>query len=341
MKLFDSRKNWIKCGNCGTEFDLGKNHGCPLCLFGTGKRKVHTPLQKNAEIHDQTAENCLEIPQDFHPESKNPVVGYQEKTVGSWGMFNSFFPGKAISRVAANMINNAESDYVPLKEVIQKTAEAVKSAGIVRLRGFPNNTARESSVGRLANHFAKTFYDMGLIDLRPMNPANRSGLKIYGRGNLKIQINGQKVELSALEMGLTRDGLDFARLRNGIFDDRKDSQILSKEESDWMISYLKRIAKEGYNEYPILHELYSFLKEGNKKWRDLCNWFAQKAELEEYAKKWSRKAGDEKAFRQQIDGLASTFAAGKLSLLRELGAVSNKRNDYTIIGNLREDDENG
>jgi len=84
-----------------------------------------------------------------------------------------------------------------------------------------------------------------------------------------------------------------------------------------------------------LKEVYDFLKTGNNGNQDLWDWFEDNEKFQEYIKYRSEKAkNDDRIFRKQLHNYARTFASAKISLLRELGLVKNKRNDYTIVGEM-------
>ena len=128
----------------------------------------------------------------------------------------------------------------------------------------------------------------------------------------------------------------LACFQSNIFDDLSEQQVLTDEERDWMISYLKKIDEDGYKEYSLLKDVYTFLSEGHNGKHDLWGWFKSNNKFVDYIKSWSRKAerGDEAAFKAQIGNLSMSFASSKVALLRELGVVKNKRNDYSIMGEL-------
>ena len=134
----------------------------------------------------------------------------------------------------------------------------------------------------------------------------------------------------------TKEGLEFARLKNNVFDLGKyDEQVLTKEESAWLIGHLKEIGSKGFREYDTLLKVLNFIKEGNNGNKDLWNWFAKNNDFVSYVSEWSAKNDNPKAFNKQLSNLAQTFGSGKISLLRELGVIKNKRNDYTVIGDLK------
>ena len=107
--------------------------------------------------------------------------------------------------------------------------------------------------------------------------------------------------------------------------------ILSEEEQKWLVNYLKSIELEGFQEYSLLKEFLIFLKGGHHDYQDLLEWFSTNERMLEYLKTWSRKKDDPDAFRAQVENVAAVFVTGKIALLRELGMVSSKRNDYTVI----------
>ena len=58
-------------------------------------------------------------------------------------------------------------------------------------------------------------------------------------------------------------------------------------------------------------------------------------EFQDYIKKRSKRAKDDpRAFQKQLSNYARSFASAKISLLREMGVVRDKRNDYTITGEI-------
>jgi len=317
-KSIDSNgENWVKCGQCNTEFDLNKNNGCPLCGFGSTEDYI------NKQLHEKKSQTIrgndyLKIPYiDLKLKSTKPITDYETETVGSWGMFNSFFPGKAVLRVLANVLQKTKTESITLDELTHTTSEMIKESGLNKFRGFPNNPDKESSIGRLVYHFIKTFAKMGLLNAYS---DGRSGESIW------------KQNWSNIEVSLTKEGLEFAKLKNKLYDNHEPNQILTAEEKKWLIDFLKKIDKMGYREYTLLKDIYTFIKEGHNGKDELWAWFRKSNSFREYIKKDSRKANDPEAFEKQIKNLSTTFAAGKLALLRELGFISSKRNNYTILG---------
>lgn len=53
-----------------------------------------------------------------------------------------------------------------------------------------------------------------------------------------------------------------------------------------------------------------------------------------YVKSWSRKTKQKRELKKQLANVAAMFAQSEIALLRELGVISNKRNNYTVIGTL-------
>lgn len=310
-------ENWIECGKCGTGFDLSKNSGgCPLCKFGTGTyQDDHTMIKRPFGKRDY-----LSIPTELKLVPGTPIIDSENRRVGSWGMFNDFFSGKAVCRTLAHIMDEEKKDYITLKDLIDKFKLVIVENKLQSLKGFPSDVNMDSAVNRLVYHFISTYNKMGLLHLKTVNGKD----KIWDEKWDKILVT------------LTRDGLEFSKIRNKIFDDNdRSSQVLTKEESVWMINHLKSLDKKGYGEYRILVQVYSFLKRGNNGKNDLWAWFAQNNDMIDSVRAWSKKKSDQKAFKKQIQNLSQTFASGKLSLLRELGLVRDKRNDYTIVGDIQ------
>ena len=77
-------------------------------------------------------------------------------------------------------------------------------------------------------------------------------------------------------------------MKNEVFDNKNENQVLTSEESEWFISYLKKIEKGGYREYSTLKEVASFLKKG-KNGRDLILWFENNIMYREYISKRTKR----------------------------------------------------
>ena len=322
--MSNTNENRIKCGRCNTEFDLNKNDGCPLCGFGIRRQTTNARLNKKQYDKNESTK-YLAVPKDLELRPGKLTINDETKSVGSWGMFNSFFPGKAVLRILANMLDDEEAKSVTLDALIKKTLKAIEIYNLSKLRGFPKNLENTNSIGRLVYHFIRTFTEMGFFTIKPKEETKN---------------NVWDEPWTNIEITLTKEGLEYAKLRNKIFDDSDFSQIstefqiLTKEEKQWLIDYLKKIDEEGYKEYSILKNVFEFIKQGHNGKGELWNWFEINPAFIEYVKQWSRKVDNPEAFEKQIKNLSPTFAAGKLALLRELGIISNKRNDYTIVGDL-------
>jgi len=330
MSIFNIQENRIKCGRCGTEFDLNKNKGkCPLCGFGRSTFKEASsinPLKEEAKV--AISDEFLSIPPSITLNSGNIHTNEETETWGSWLMVNDFFSIKLLSRILAWKITKEDSNYINLMTLIKDSVTLIQKYNLSKLKGFPSkienteNLQKDSAVRRLVYHFLSTGRDMGLFDLKPVDDSVS-----------KEDVWNQKWE--EILITLTEEGLQFAKLKNHIFDEGKTEQVLSIEEKGWLTNYLKEIDKKKYKEYTILKEVYDFLKEGHNGKDDLWGWFENNQKFRDYILGRIKKLKkDPKIFQKQLHNYARTFAAAKVSLLRELGVVKNKRNDYTIISNL-------
>jgi len=320
MGLFTIQENRIRCGKCNTEFDLNKNkNGCPLCGFGKKSQKIISDEIKTvpAMIQEQKTIEYLQSPPSMKLKSGFVIADDETKTWGAWLMFNDFFAPKFLSRVLAWKLHKESSENILLSNLMDNSINLIIKYNLSHLKGFPN-LKKDKEGARLVNHFLKTFVNMGLIIAEPIE----KGID-----------NVWKEKWDKIKVSLTKEGLEFAQLKNNIFDKGKTEQILTTEEKDWLVDYYKKIDKEGYKEYSVLNEVYGFLKSGNNGNKDLWNWFENNAKFKEYILNRSERArNNSKVFEKQLSNYARSFASAKVSLLRELGVVRNKRNDYTIIG---------
>lgn len=324
MAFFPNKENRVKCGRCNTEFDVHKNGAqCPLCGFGKNLFNEKGILKEMLEnsLDAVAYKDYLTIPKEIQLPSGRIVDDKETAVVGFWGMFNDFFSGKALLRINANMLKETNKEYISLHDLIENAKIVIDKNNLSELKGFPNDVNGESSVGRLVYHFIDGFYKIGLFEVKPVKKFERD--KIWSEDWKNILIRP------------TKEGLVFARLPNKVFDDKKyDDQTLTLEEKEWMINYLKKIDKEGFKEYTLLKDIASFIQKGNNGNRDLWAWFKENPEFVNYVTAWSTKKDNPKAFEKQLHTLAQTFSAGKISLLREMRIIENKRNDYTIIGEM-------
>lgn len=273
--------------------------------------------------------NYLEIPKDI-PNLKNAkVIVYSKEndpdnlrinSVGTWGQFNSFFPIKASLRILANSMISKNLNSIRLDNFVNECLEQFRKKGYNVLRGFPS-TNKDTAKGRFVWHFLTNAYEMGLITI------TESRLDYEGMPNTLL-------DWDQVFISITREGLDFAILPNNIFDELNNQQILTNDEKNWLVTFLKNIDAEGYKEFSLLLDVYNFLKEGHNGKDELWNWFRENDTFVNYIKSWSRKAqrDDLEGFSNQINNLSITFAGSKIALLRELGVIKNRRNNYSIVG---------
>lgn len=257
--------------------------------------------------------NYLAPPPDLtNLKSGNPYLKTPgAEHVGTWGQFNSFFPVKAVLRILSHLVSENGGKAANLQDLVNRSKAVFELAGLRHYRGFPSSR-KESAVGRLVWHFITPAHEMGLI-------------KIEGEDEVPVRGWGK------VHVVPTKEGLEFARLKNLIFDEQDTKQLLSDAEREWVLGHLKKIDAKGYKEYSFLKEIFDELKKGNA---DIASWLKNNQRFINYVKSWSRKAEDEKKFKKQVANVAGTFVQSKIALLRELGVISDKRNDYSILRNL-------
>lgn len=318
MAQKNQTENRLKCGGCGTEFDLNKNKfGCPLCGFGKNFISCRSSEFQNEQIINSFYSKHMTIPPELELNRANVHSDKETRTWGSWLMFNDFFAPKLITRVLAWKLYEEKSETVLLSSLMNDVIKTIKENGLSKLKGFPNLN-KDPKGERLVNHFLSTFTKMGLTIVKPFD----SNVKDIWKGDW------EKIRVS-----LSSKGLEFAQIKNPVFDEGKPEQILSKKEKDWILSYLKEIDAADYREYSVLKEVYNFLKDGNNGNKDLRNWFVNNEKFINYIPERSRNAREyPEILEKQLHNYSRSFSTAKISLLRELGVVKDKRNDYTIVG---------
>jgi len=233
----------------------------------------------------------------------------KQRKFGAWGMFNSYAPGKAALRVLMNILNENTGNPIKFSRLIDECMTYFSRSGLYKYRGFPKRIS-ESARGRLATHLILPYNDMGLM-------------KVHG--GMK---NGHIM--------LTEKGLAFAKLQNPLLDEKGKTKPLSEEESQWLKGYLQEIDGLGYKEFSLLKGLTEFLADSERQFEDIVDWFKNKKDFVEWLREGSRHKDDPKAFSRQLDNVATTYASGKVALLRELGILSTSRATYKVLSSLEE-----
>ena len=233
----------------------------------------------------------------------------KQRMFGAWGMFNSFVPGKAALRILIGLLDQNAGNPVRFSYLIDECMTYFSRSGLYKYRGFPKKIS-ESSRGRLAIHLILPYCDMGLA-------------RIYG--NTKSG-----------HITITKDGFTFAKLKNPLLDEKGKTRSLSRQEIEWLISYLKEIDRFGYKEFSLLKDLTNFLAVSERQFRDIVNWFKSKKDFVEWLRESSRYKENSEAFSRQLENVATTYASGKVALLRELEILSPSRATYKVLTSLKE-----
>jgi len=225
---------------------------------------------------------------------------------GTWGMFNSYIPGKAALRVLTHLVSNSGGKSIEYNRFMDKCIAVFRDVRLSRYRGFPKK-ASDSAKQRLSMHLIWPYSQIGLI-------------QIYGEKDTQF-------------VTITKEGLEFANLPNPLLDYGQEQQILSEEESRWLLDHLRKIDELGFKEFSTLKSLVTFLALGHKRFEDIVNWFKNNKEFVDWVNARSRYKDNPRAFYRQLHNISTTFASGKIALLRELGIISTSRAKYQVLGN--------
>jgi len=286
-------------------------------------------------VRAQARHDYLSIPDDIEGLENGNVMKYgtgedrKLQLVGTWGQFNSFFPIKAALRILANLMSESKKESINLREFVFRCTDIFRKVNIhnkklSKYRGFPLRR-KDSAIGRFVWHFLIPAQEMGLIKIA------KSSLERARYEGLPYSSN----DWNRVYVTITREGLEFARLTNPLFDGEDMEQVLGEDERKWMINFLKKIDKDGFREYSLLKDVFDFLTEGHDGKGELWSWFENDQRFMNYVKSWSRKSGEPRKLKKQVANLARTFSASKIALLRELRIIRNKRGDYTLINELK------
>jgi len=230
-------------------------------------------------------------------------------------LFNSFFASKAMLRVIANLTNEKRN---PIEQ--QQALEIFNKAAIARdlqkYNGFPKERAEKHEGSKLN----RPLYSI-------LIPLSQIGM---------LRIDGTKLLL-------TKQGLEFAMLPNPKLDENKE-ELLSNEEINYLVNYLKEIDKQGYKEYTFLNQLLNFIKEKSKyekipEFQDLVDFLKKNEKFVDYIYENSKfgKKGlpkNDYSFSNKVKRTTQAVIASRIALLRELRVIEDKRNSYRIINDI-------
>ena len=182
----------------------------------------------------------------------HPDINYQNAWL--WGQINRIFPIKVGLRILANM-QQQKGDFILLRDFNKQAAEIARGFGrqlekidnqLNRRRDERVSTAlpigenEEKAVSRYICHFLAVKRPIGYLDGAMVR------LKF-----VNIQSRNEKEDF----IGLTKVGLEFAKLRNHVLDENLQSEkTLSDEEADFYLTHIRNQVPEESNPIKtILH----------------------------------------------------------------------------------------
>jgi len=285
---------------------------------GTGKIEVKDSKGEHRAEKEEYKEYAryMDKPSDYIDKLLAPEsIESSEFGLGKNFLFNSFFAAKAMLRVIANLTNEEEKSPEQNK-VLDIFNKAAIARDLQTYNGFPKER-KEKHEGSKIN---RPLY--GIL------------IPLFQMGMLKLNDNN---------ISLTKHGFEFSKLTNPKLDDNKD-ELLSEEEINYLIGYLKEIDMHGYKEYTFLKQIVDFIKEKSTYgktpvYQDLVDFIKRDERFVDYVYKTSKfgKNGLPKEshdFLNKLQRTAQAVVASRIALLREFSVIEDKRNSYRIIKNV-------
>ncbi len=242
-----------------------------------------------------------------------PKVTSSKFGLGANFLFNSFFAAKAMLRAIANL-SNEKKESVSIEDALQIFYNAAKARGLY-VKGFPKGR-KQKHEGSAEN---RPLYSI-ILPLSELGLLRKENDRVY----------------------LTKAGLELAQLDNPKLDENKES-LLSEKEVEFITTYLKQIDAQGYKEYSLLKDFVNHIKEMQvhgrmPSYQDLTKYFYSSQEFVDFLYNNSKfgKRGIPKETHDFINWVkreSRAIASSKISILRELGVLENKRNSYKILKN--------
>jgi predicted transcriptional regulator len=215
-----------------------------------------------------------------------------------WGQFYRYLPVKFATRVLANLsgdrlptipefVNSSLSSATSLRKLLNKIDKrAGNEFGEKISAGFPEMS--EKSKRRFENHF--------LISMR------KSASKLDGMLT-RLKFANVQTEDGEEFIGLTKQGKEFAVLRNNVLDEAKPPS-LSEEEVRFLLDH---IFYNLPNEFDHMKTILNLIKTQNKT-RDSMNASLRSYYEERFSELWS-------------DAVVNTMRAGSIGRMLEMGLI--------------------
>mgnify|MGYP001093531263 CR=1 FL=1 len=230
-----------------------------------------------------------------------------ERPSALWGQYNRFFPVKIVTRVAANLAKEYSSDYVPLGELQERSAQIAREFGKIIERkdkqlgrkrgtiisaGLPIGRDQDKAKSRFKNQFV----------------GNMVGNRIEGASPTLKFLDMMKDEKNSVLVGITDFGLRFASLSNPVIDLEDYSAALSAEEVEFLLDH---IASEVLGEAKLIRLILAGVKEGIATPEELNNRFKV------YYSDWKRNE-------------VVMMRAGVVSRIGELGLLERRKDGVRV-----------
>lgn len=285
--------------------DLGLNSAGSSITSAIAKLKIENENSVIVEVDEPEFEDI-----------KYPNIT-EEKQMWIWGQINKIFPVKFNLRYLFNLLKDGR-EGIDFEEFCNKASLLGREIGVLLAQyddknnrkrderfstGFPIGEEKSKSFSRFCSQFIGFKRTDGILS---------GALFVVKFANLKE-------DNKKLKIGITKSGLQFAKINNPIFDEGYTDVNLSEEEIDFYLSHIvKKVPGEAMAFYLIL----DLINKGAKERNDL-----NQRMKEIVPNSWS-------------DALINTQRAGAMSRLYELGLIRKNKNgifvEYEISNKGRE-----
>lgn len=209
---------------------------------------------------DESKSIIVEMPEPTFNDIKMPGVT-EEKDMWIWGQINKILPLKFNIRYLFNLLKDGK-ESIGLEEFYRKASELGRDFGNAMLRvdeqqdrkrderfsiGFPIGEEKSKSFSRFCSQF---------IGFKRADEVLVGALFVLKFANLKV-------DNKRLYLGITKSGLQFAKIRNPIFDENIFEKNLSEEEISFYLNHIiQKVPGEARTFYLILDLISKQVREG-------------------------------------------------------------------------------
>jgi hypothetical protein len=306
--------NQIYLENC----DTPEESHLPIDKITSILDKTLSPKKENSQreyVINNIPASIPTVPMpEFHQLAMSTYIK-DEETCLLWGQVNRIFPIKIGLRILAIRMN--KEGWLELEEYKNTACDVAELyAHLLKKHETKNNRNRELKISAALPEI-KDYKSQMRYKGQFLAYIRKDG-RLEGASTFLKLVNIKKDEQSKVLIGLTKAGLEFARLENPVLDEENFERSLSKKEIEF---YLGHISREVKGEFNMVKWLLKTIAGGVNRREAINNELKQQLGL-----KWGNPS----------EAIINTQRSGLTARMNELGLLGKEKHGVTGIYTITE-----